>query len=171
MPRYVAFLRGVMPTNAKMADLRRAFEAAGFREVKTVLASGNVAFDARAAGEATLARKAEAAMYKTLGRSFRTIVRRADALQSLVAKDPFKRFRPPARGKRVVTFLRDAARAAPRLPIEIDGARIHGIEGREVFTSYLPSARGPVFMTLIQKTFGDDVTTRTWETVRKCAAA
>ena len=29
MPRHVAFLRGVMPTNAKMPDLRRAFEAAG----------------------------------------------------------------------------------------------------------------------------------------------
>jgi hypothetical protein len=26
-------------------------------------------------------------------------------------------------------------------------------------------------MTLIEKTFGTDVTTRTWETVRKCAAA
>ena len=43
MARYAAFLRGVMPTNCKMADLKKAFEAAGFTGVKTFLASGNVA--------------------------------------------------------------------------------------------------------------------------------
>ena len=34
MPRYVAFLRGVSPMNARMADLRRCFEVAGFGNVK-----------------------------------------------------------------------------------------------------------------------------------------
>jgi len=42
--RYAAFLRGVMPTNRKMPELKRCFEVAGFTEVKTVLASGNVVF-------------------------------------------------------------------------------------------------------------------------------
>ena len=51
------------------------------------------------------------------------------------------------------------------------GARILGINGREIFTAYVPSPRGPVFMALIEKTFGKDVTTRTWDTVKKCAAA
>jgi len=46
MPRYVAFLRGVSPSNARMADLKRAFEIAGFSEVRTLLSSGNVVFDA-----------------------------------------------------------------------------------------------------------------------------
>ena len=41
----------------------------------------------------------------------------------------------------------------------------------EIFSAYLPTPKGPVFMTLIQKTFGEDVTTRTWETVRKVASA
>jgi uncharacterized protein (DUF1697 family) len=49
MPRYLAFLRGVSPMNAKMSELKRCFEAAGYTDVKTVLSSGNVAFDARAA--------------------------------------------------------------------------------------------------------------------------
>ena len=43
--------------------------------------------------------------------------------------------------------------------------------GCEAFTAYLPSSTGPVFMRLIEKAFGRDVTTRTWETVRKCATA
>ncbi|MBX6764244.1 MAG: DUF1697 domain-containing protein [Rubrobacteraceae bacterium] len=44
MPRYVAFLRGVSPMNARMADLKSCFEKLGFRDVKTVLSSGNVVF-------------------------------------------------------------------------------------------------------------------------------
>ena len=46
MPRYAAFLRGVSPTNAKMPDLKRAFESAGFTEVRTFLSSGNLTFTA-----------------------------------------------------------------------------------------------------------------------------
>ena len=41
------------------------------------------------------------------------------------------------------------------------------MEGGDIFSAYVPSPRGPVFMTLIEKTFGKDVTTRTWDTVQK----
>jgi hypothetical protein len=57
------------------------------------------------------------------------------------------------------------------LPIELEGARVLAVKGSEVFTAYVPGPRGPVFMALIEKTFGRDVTTRTWDTVRKCAEA
>jgi len=42
---------------------------------------------------------------------------------------------------------------------------------REVFSTYVPSPRGPVFMTLIEKTFGHAVTTCTWDTVEKIVGA
>ena len=45
------------------------------------------------------------------------------------------------------------------------------MNGCEIFTAYVPSPSGPVFMRLIEKTFGTGVTTRTWDTVKKCAAA
>jgi hypothetical protein len=89
----------------------------------------------------------------------------------MLAADPFAPFTLPANAKRVVTFLRTARPPAAPLPVEQDGARILASTGREVFTAYVPSPRGPVFMTLIEKTFGAEVTTRTWDTVRKCAAA
>ena len=57
MPRYAAFLRGVSPMNAKMPELKRAFEAAGFTGVRTVISSGNVVFDARRASESALQRR------------------------------------------------------------------------------------------------------------------
>src|SRR5207249_3491530 len=106
MPRYAAFLRGVMPVNAKMSDLKKAFEAAGFTDVKTILGSGNVVFSARAASEASLERRAEAAMTERLGRTFLTIIRPIEALRDLLASDPYRAFRLPPGAKRVVTFLR-----------------------------------------------------------------
>ena len=169
--RYVAFLRGVSPLNARMPDLKRCFERVGFTDVRTVLASGNVVFGSRSRSAPEIERQAEAAMTRHLGRSFFTIVRPVEALARMIAADPYGAFALPAAAKRVVTFLREPRQPATPLPIESDGARILSTSGREVFTFYVPSPRGPVFMALIKKTFGSDVTTRTWETVRKCVKA
>lgn len=154
-----------------MPDLKRSFESAGFTDVRTVLSSGNVVFSARASDERALERKAEKAMMATLGRAFYTIVRSTDALERLLKSDPYAAFTPPADAKRVVTFFRDPLDQKLVLPIEQDGAKILVATQREVFTVYTPSPRGPVFMTLLQKTFGNEITTRTWETVKKCAVA
>jgi uncharacterized protein (DUF1697 family) len=170
MQRYAAFLRGVSPMNLKMSELKKCFEAAGFSDVRTLLSSGNVVFDARAMTERALARKIEAALQEDLGQPFLTIVRTIDALQALLASDPYKPFRLAPRSKRVVTFLRNEAQSPPKLPIKLDGARILCVRRSEVFSAYIPGPRGPVFMSLIEKTFGKDVTTRTWDTVRKVAA-
>ena len=169
MKRYAALLRGVSPMNAKMPELQRAFEAAGFRDVKTVLSSGNVVFSAEAGPVAQLERAAEAAMAKHLGHSFLTIVRPVDALRKLLASDPYAAFRLPPGSKRVVTFARGRLKGALPLPIELHGARILRAQGGDIFSAYIPSPRGPVFMSLIEKTLGKEVTTRTWETVAKLA--
>jgi uncharacterized protein (DUF1697 family) len=157
--------------NAKMPELKRCFEAAGFTNVRTVLSSGNVVFDARSQSELTLARKAEAAMAELLDRSFWTVVRPVARLQALIDADPYRDFRLPATAKRVVTFLREPPESPPKLPSAKDGARILAIQGTEIFTAYEPTPGTPVFMALIEKAFGSQITTRTWDTVKKCAAA
>ena len=167
--RYAAFLRGVSPMNAKMPELKRCFEAAGFTDVMTVLGSGNVVFSAGRGSPATLAKRAEAAMEAHLGRSFPVIVRGIDALRELIASDPFRSFRLPPGAKRVVTFLGRPPASELTLPIELDGARILEQRASEVLSAYVPSPRGPAFMVLIEKTFGKGVTTRTWDTLLKVA--
>jgi uncharacterized protein (DUF1697 family) len=169
MERYAAFLRAVSPMNAKMAQLRRAFEDAGFEDVKTVLSSGNVVFSAPAAPNERLERRIEAAITKQLGRTFLTIVRPIDALRGMLASDPYASFRLKPGSKRIVTFLRGKPAGTLALPVELHGSRILRRKGREVFSVYVPSPRGPVFMALIEKTLGKEVTTRTWETVLKVA--
>jgi uncharacterized protein (DUF1697 family) len=168
-PRYAAFLRGVMPTNAKMADLVAAFEAAGFAGVRTVLSSGNVVFSTRAASPASLERRAEAAMAKRLGRTFLTIVRPLESLRAMLDADPYEGFRLAPGAKRIVTFLRNPPGSGLELPVEAHGARILRVRGNDAFGAYVRTPRGPVFMTLIERTFGTEVTTRTWDTVRKVA--
>jgi uncharacterized protein (DUF1697 family) len=171
MPRYAAFLRGVSPMNAKMPELKKAFEAAGFTDVQTVLSSGNVVFGGRRASETTLERAAEAAMRDRLGQAFLTIVRPVDALREMLATDPYREYKVSPSAKRIVTFLRGAPAANIELPFEQDGARLLALIGREVYSAYLPTPKGPVFMTLIERAFGKEVTTRTWDTVAKVARA
>ena len=171
MPRYVAFLRGVSPLNAEMPALKRAFEAAGFSEVRTLLSSGNVVFNARAASSDSLQRRAEKTMQSELGSSFNTIVRSAQYLRELIASDPFADFGLLPDAKRVVTFLRNPAGRDVKLPVERDGATILKLAGTEVFTAYTPSPKGPVFMSLLERTFGKEMTTRTLATVQKCSVA
>ena len=110
-------------------------------------------------------------MLVALGRSFFTIVRSAQYLQKLVASDPFAEFELPSTSKRVVTFLRHAEKRHIVLPIERDGASILKLAAGEVFTAYVPHPKGPIFMTMLERNFGKDITTRTFDTVRKCATA
>ena len=171
MPRYAAFLRGVSPQNASMPALKSCFEDAGFTNVRTVLSSGNVIFDARSARDASLESRIETAMQQSLDRVFYTIVRPVETLRGLLQQDPFAAFALPRDAKRVVSFLRKPCPPSLALPPPTDGARILAVAGREVFTAYVRSDKGRVFMKLIEKTLGEEVTTRTWETVRKCATA
>ena len=92
-------------------------------------------------------------------------------LKEMLAADPYKGLRVQGAAKRVVTFVRARPTATLELPIERDGASILRVDGGTVFSAYLPSANGPVFMTLLQKTFGKEQTTRTWQTLEKVVKA
>jgi len=166
MTRYVAFLRGVSPLNAKMPELARAFELASFTDVKTVLGSGNVLFSARAASEGSLIKKAEASMQKQLGRAFITQVRAVDDLRELLERDPFAKLRLAPGAKRIVTFLAEPPRAKLSLPIELEGVQVLARRGREVLSAHGPE-HGPALMALLEKTFGRAITTRTWQTIER----
>ena len=157
--------------NAKMSELKKCFEAEGFSDVRTLLSSGNVVFNARSSSVVTLERRAEKAMQSELGHSFATIVRSAEYLQNLVQSEPFAKFSLPPTAKCLITFLRRPSEPKLKLPIEKDGASILAFTGSEVLAAYVPSPKGPVFMNLLERTLGKDITTRTLDTVRKCAWA
>ena len=157
--------------NLKMADLKRCLEGVGFTEVKTLLSSGNVAFNARKTSEAILEKKIEAALTQELGKYFLTLVRSQEALNSLLNADAFAKFKLKEGEKKVVTFLKESPKTQLKLPIEKDNGRMLDHQGSEVFTVYIPNPQaGAGFMGVLERTLGKAQTTRTWDTVRKCAA-
>jgi hypothetical protein len=98
-------------------------------------------------------------------------VRSIAELEAILESDPFAAFSLPPKTKRVVTLLHDRPAGRVKLPAELDGARILCVKGTEVFSAYVPGPKGPVFMSLIEKTFGKDLTTRTWDTLGKVVEA
>jgi uncharacterized protein (DUF1697 family) len=157
--------------NLKMPALKAALEGAGFSDVKTLLSSGNVVFSGRRAADAALERRLEAAIEQHVGKKFGVIVRSIEELQELLDADPYRAFDLPPKAKRVVTLLRSPPTAKLKLPLERDGARILKLRGRDLLSAYVVSDKGPVFMSLIEKACGKDITTRTWETLQKVARA
>ena len=98
MTRYVAFLRGISPMNLKMPELKRCFESAGFTEVKTLLSSGNVVFNAKG-NASSVEHRAEEAMSKDLGHKFYTIVRSISDLGAMIETDPYEKHSLPEEAK------------------------------------------------------------------------
>jgi uncharacterized protein (DUF1697 family) len=91
MARYVAFLGSINVggNQLKMAELREALEAGGFRNVGTVVASGNVLFDHDKTADATL----EVAVAKIIADRFGidtfAAVRSKAELAEAIAENPF----------------------------------------------------------------------------------
>jgi len=154
---YAAFLRGVSPMNAKMPQLARAYEKAGFEDVATVASSGNIVF--RAKGSRMAIEKRAAAATK-----FGTFLRPIADLEALLARDPWDTLRVPPEAKRLVTFLRERPQP-PKLPLTAGNFTIYAVDGREVLSAYIREPGNAAFMGVIEKTFGKDVTSRTWDAI------
>ncbi len=108
MTRYAALLRGVNVggVNLKMADVADALSRAGFGEVRTVLASGNVLLDSPDDAGAVRA-AAEAALQQRFDYPARVLVYDIDTLRTLAAAYPFE---PEVPGYHsYVTFVADDA--------------------------------------------------------------
>jgi uncharacterized protein (DUF1697 family) len=87
----VALLRGINVGRAKriaMADLRALVESLGFLNVRTLLNSGNVVFDAPDRLRADMGRTIETAMTERLGVSARVLVITAAELDAIIAANP-----------------------------------------------------------------------------------
>ena len=92
MTRYAAFLRGVNVggVNLKMAEVAKAFEEAGFTNVRTILASGNVLLESRSGVDA-VRQKAEKALRDTFGYDAWVLAYDIKAVEAISNAFPFER--------------------------------------------------------------------------------
>jgi uncharacterized protein (DUF1697 family) len=147
--KYIAFLRGIMPGNPNMtgASLRRFFEELGFKNVRTVIASGNVIFEDDPQNMKALEKKIETALPEKLGFSSTTIIRSEAQLWRLIKADPFKGKKDTPTTRLNVSFLK---------------------RGGEIF-SVMSQATGrtPQIMARLEKEHGKQITMRTWKTIHR----
>lgn len=89
---HVALLRGVNvggKNRLPMKELAALFEAAGCTGVRTYIQSGNVVFRADARTAKGLAGTVEAAITRRFGFTAPVVLRRADALDAVLHRNPF----------------------------------------------------------------------------------
>jgi len=170
---HVALIRGINVGRAKriaMADLRALVEDLGYRDVRTLLNSGNVVFTTPREGRGAAAR-IEKAMSARLGVSARVTVMTVAELAAAVARNPLgKLAHDPSR--MLVAVLRnpdDRSRLAPLA--RRDWAPEALALGPRVAYLWCPrgSLEGPLWAA-VGRALGDAVTTRNWATMTRLHA-
>ncbi len=175
MARYLAFLRAVNVggRTVRMAELRAHFEALGFRDVWTFIASGNVVFETDVA-ERGLEDRIERYLADALGFATAVFVRSAHALATVAAANPFAG-RGAGRGGSscYVIFLRrgpTAAAAKRVLALGSEADELH-LAGRELWWLCHGSMRdSAVSGARIEKAVAGPVTVRNVNTVQRLVA-
>ena len=168
MTRYAALLRGVNVggVNLKMADVARVLTDAGFTDVKTILASGNVLLTSRS-GVAAVRKAAEAALRDAFGYDAWVLAYEVDTVRAISEGFPFEREVDGIQS--YVTFVSDPAVLAELAALaggpDEKIARGEGVVYWQVpKMSTLDSAIGK---TMGKKRYKSSTTTRNLRTVEK----
>jgi uncharacterized protein (DUF1697 family) len=156
---WVALLRAVnlgSRNKVPMAQLRRAMADAGYGDVRTVIASGNVVFSH---GAKPSARALESLIAREFGVRTTVILRSAAQIRKLRAAKPFA-------DAAYVAFL--AKR--PRSTKSIDGIDEFAFVGSDIVLHF-PNGYAAAQLTgaVLEKKLGIEATVRNWNTVEKLA--
>jgi uncharacterized protein (DUF1697 family) len=172
--RYVAFLRGInlgrrRATNEGLAAI---FGGLGLTNVKTLIASGNVVFDADVKSDETaLTKRIEDELQAGLGFSVDTMLRSMSTVEALLDRDPFKGIEVTKQTRRYITLLAAPTNSELALPHDhLGGAlRIVARTDREVFSvlTLTEGSRTVDAMSIIEREYGRRATTRNWNTIQK----
>lgn len=163
----VALLRGINlgKRQVKMAQLRALAERAGYANVATLLASGNLILEAKHTG-AKLETALEKLILEGLGLATDVHVRTGAELDAIIAANPFKAFAKTQPNFLVVYFMRVEPGAAEREAMErtsLTGEEIK--QGENCLYIKFPQGAGPSKLKLPK--LG---TARNWNTMTKLAA-
>jgi uncharacterized protein (DUF1697 family) len=174
--RYVAFLRGINVGKRRVKNdaLAKVFDDLGFENVKVLIASGNVLFDAAQQDELKLTKTVEDGLEKALGFQVSVMLRSIPEVQAMLDLDPFKGIEVTKQTRLYVTLLAEKTKSTLKLPYASkDGNyRILSRTDREVYSVLTVSESGRTvdLMAVLEKEYGKSATTRNWNTIQKAVA-
>lgn len=164
---WVALLRGinlVKRNRVAMPELRRALEEAGYGDVRTYIASGNVAFTTQAKDRKRLARALERLVEEKFGVPAAVVLRTPAELRRVVEAHPFGR----DTSKTHVSFLAEkppAKAVAEVRKLDVAPDRIE-VKGSEIYLHYPNGHTGARVKRSMLEPLGV-ATDRSWRTVAK----
>ncbi len=172
--RYIGLLRGINVgghKRIKMADLREMFTSLKFENVKTVLASGNVAWDAVNQDVDKMRSTIEVSIKDTFGFDVDVIVRTQKQITQLVVSNPFEDVEVTEDTRLYVAFLSTPSSTKLGIPYQTpDGDfRIIQATDSEVCSVLTLTHRRSIDAMNVLAEFGVNMTTRNWNTVLKLA--
>lgn len=172
--QYIALLRGINVGGNKivpMADLKKMLGKMGYKNVKTILASGNVLLEARETKAQKLAETIGKKFEETFGFNSHIIVRTAEQIKKLVESEPFKGITVTADTRLYITFLTEKPKSVLQIPYTSPdgGFQILAVNESEVCSVLTLSPKSDTVksMAILEKEFGKNITTRNWNTVMK----
>ncbi len=169
--QFVLFLRGINVggKQVKMETLKKVLEQKGFKNVKTLLASGNVIFESERLNEKELRIKIKKILEETFLFSIQCIVLSSKKVKDIYTKNPFKNISPKSEIKFYISLFQEKPKIKINLPFEMEGFSILSASGNCVYSVVTLSKNfGTVdAMEILEKEFGKDITTRNWNTIEK----
>jgi uncharacterized protein (DUF1697 family) len=168
---YIALLKGVNVGGNRMvpmADVRSALTEAGYGQVRTLLATGNIVLEAPKVAAATLESKLELDLHAALGVRTDVMVRDAREWAAIVAANPLPDVAASEPARLLVVVMKtppDLAKARAYLETYGGPERVEFV-GREAFVHY-PDGQGASRLSIPKLGNG---TARNWNTVMKLAA-
>jgi len=171
MIRYIAFLRAINVGGhvVKMEALRQHFEALGFDEVTTYIASGNVIFNASSKSAKNLEKKIAAHLQTELGYEVATFLRTVPELTAIAEYQPFPRAKA---GTLYIGFLAEALDPAAQEAVyafrsAVDDFQVH--ERELYWLCRLPSRESKFSLARLERALGIQATFRNVTTVQALA--
>ncbi len=172
MSNYVAFMRAINVAghaSVRMSDVRNAFAAAGCRNVRTYIQSGNVIFESPARDAAAILRKVRSKLRKVLNTEPDILCRTVGEIEELVRRAPFKDLEAEPGVKLYVAFLSQSPRSKPRLPLVSPKEALQAVamSDREVFVVSRRKKNGFFGFpnNFVEKELGVSATSRNWSTI------
>jgi len=173
--KYVAFLRGInVGGNHKvpMEQLRKELEKLKCKKVVTLLNSGNIIFETTKDAPENLENYIENHLKNTFGFPIPVIIRSAKEILALVNTDPFKHIKIIQETRLYVSFLKKSHSINLPLPWFSDDRSytILDIQNTHIISVLdLSVSKTPKAMAALEKYFGNNITTRSWNTIHRIA--
>lgn len=170
--KYVALLRGIGPGNPNMRNekLRGVLEDLGFRNVQSVISSGNIVFESNVTDTAKIESMLEEAWPKMLGFTSTTIIRNQSDLQKLIKLDPFKGLTHGPSSYLMVTFFKHSTKVPFKLPYQPPHKpyKLVAATKNTLFTITDNTVLTTTdLMGWLEKQFDKEITSRTWLTIQR----